>query len=85
MNTKNNNDRLILITSTHQDLSKFELYHKNEIKDLYSLIITGNTKATNTPLNQNSEACGTLKQYKNYINQMKHLIHAFEHLKVILV
>jgi RNA polymerase primary sigma factor len=43
-------------------------YHK--IKDLYSLIITGNTKATNTLIESNLKlVVHFAKQYKNYINQ----------------
>jgi hypothetical protein len=39
MNTKNNNDRLIINHKYYQDLSKFDNLSQNEIKDLYSLII----------------------------------------------
>jgi DNA-directed RNA polymerase sigma subunit (sigma70/sigma32) len=53
MNTKNNNDRLIINHKYYQDLSKFDNLSQNEIKDLYSLIITGNTKATNTLIESN--------------------------------
>jgi DNA-directed RNA polymerase specialized sigma subunit len=42
---------------------------QNEIKDLYSLIITGNTKATNTLIIKSEALVHFAKQYKNYINQ----------------
>jgi RNA polymerase primary sigma factor len=70
MNTKNNNDRLIINHKYYQDLSKFDNLSQNEIKDLYSLIITGNTKATNTLIESNLKlVVHFAKQYKNYINQ----------------
>jgi DNA-directed RNA polymerase sigma subunit (sigma70/sigma32) len=69
MNTKNNNDRLIINHKYYQDLSKFDNLSQNEIKDLYSLIITG-TKATNTLIESNLKlVVHFAKQYKNYINQ----------------
>jgi DNA-directed RNA polymerase sigma subunit (sigma70/sigma32) len=75
MNTKNNNDRLIINHKYYQDLSKFDNLSQNEIKDLYSLIITGNTKATNTLIESNLKLWCTLQNNIRTISiKMKHLI-----------
>jgi RNA polymerase primary sigma factor len=64
----NNNERLIINQKYYQDLSKFDILSEDELNDLFALIATGNTKASNIVIESNLKlVIYYAKQYKNYI------------------